>query len=92
MNTAHFVLLVTLATTSVSGDITIDSHTVSVFPFEDVPAKLESLRPLTEADEDRAIAAAQVAVGRIHFQREEIPQALRCFQRAFATTQTRFPL
>lgn len=83
MNTAHFVLLVTLATTSVSGDITVDSHADSIFPFEDVPAKLESLRPLTEADEDRAIAAAQVAVGRIHFQREEIPQALQCFQRAF---------
>ena len=92
MNTARFVLLATLASTSICRGAVADSNSgpgladvpAKLDPWlDDLPTKLEPLRPRAESDEDRTLAAAQVAVGRIYFQREQLLQALHCFQRAF---------
>lgn len=51
--------------------------------FEDVPSVLQPQRPRTEAEEDRLIAAAQFAHGRLLLQREDYAGALRRYERAY---------
>jgi tetratricopeptide (TPR) repeat protein len=51
--------------------------------FEDRPEPLVTKHPRSEAEQDRLDAAAQFAAGRTVEQRDELPAALRDFERAF---------
>ena len=50
---------------------------------EDIAEPLDPRQSRKEVDLDRTRAAARVAVGRLHFQREEYSLALRAYQRAY---------
>ncbi|MBI84578.1 MAG: hypothetical protein CMJ81_15400 [Planctomycetaceae bacterium] len=50
--------------------------------IDDIPEPLDSVRERTESDEDRVLAAAQVAMGRLFLQRKQYKLALKAFQRA----------
>ena len=86
MNVARLILLAALVPTGVCLAAVADNVPERNAPghfLEDVPGELEPLRPRAEVDEDRSSAAARVAVGRLHYQREQPRPALQCFQRAF---------
>jgi tetratricopeptide (TPR) repeat protein len=50
--------------------------------IDDIPEPIDSIRVRTESDEDRALAAAQVAMGRLFLQRKQFKLALKSYQRA----------
>ena len=50
--------------------------------IDDIPEPIDSIRVRTESDEDRVLAAAQVAMGRLFLQRKQFKLALKSYQRA----------
>lgn len=60
--------------------------------LDDVPAPLRQTVPRTEAERDRLDAVAMFAAGRMLEQRQELPQALRRYQRAFRLDPTAEPV
>ncbi|MEX2140714.1 MAG: tetratricopeptide repeat protein [Pirellulales bacterium] len=60
--------------------------------LDDVPAPLNQDEPRSEAHRDRLDAVSMFAAGRMLEQRQELPQALRRYQRAFRLDPTAEPV
>jgi tetratricopeptide (TPR) repeat protein len=60
--------------------------------LDDIPAPLKQNEPRNEAEQDRLDAVSMFAAGRMLEQRQELPQALSRYQRAFRLDPTAEPV
>ena len=75
-----------------SGALTQTSRSAGPIELDDVAAPLVKSDLRSEAERDRLDAVSMFAAGRMHEQRQELPEALRRYQRAFRLDPTAEPV
>ena len=81
-----------LATWVLSSGLIQPLRAAAPVELDDVPAPLVNREPRSEAERDRLDAVSMFAAGRMLEQRQELPQALRRYQRAFRLDPTAEPV
>jgi tetratricopeptide (TPR) repeat protein len=75
-----------------SGGLTQVALSAGPVELDDVAVPLVKSDPRSEAERDRLDAVSMFAAGRMHEQRQELPEALRRYQRAFRLDPTAEPV
>ena len=74
------------------GALTETLRSAGPIELDDVVAPLVKSNPRSEAEQDRLNAVSMFAAGRMHEQRQELPEALRRYQRALRLDPTAEPV